>query len=158
MYHNTIESPCITKEATPLSYAMFHNMVIGNKRDRVVMTPAEMQNILFLNNLEREIPEDWESIKETIDKVLPNCRFHGFVGREDTHSIQLWHDRITIYKPNTNGMFGDKYALCRINWSAIGACTIEESKLFSEIMKEAVYIAEQIDKKFLAELPDEKKA
>ena len=154
MYHNVITSSCITKEATPLSYAMFHNLVFNTKRERVVMTPDTFADILTLNNIATNISE-YEAMKLATEQVFKSAKFYGCVAREDSHSIQLWHDRVTIYKPNTNGMFGDKYQLSRVNWSAIGETTIEESELFAKIMMEATYIAHKLDAEFIASLPIE---
>lgn len=148
MYHNEITSKCITKEETPLSYAMFHDLVFNTKRERVVMTPETFADILILNYVDTEIAE-YEQMKLVTEQVFKGARFYGCVAREDSHSVQLWHDRITIYKPNMNGMFGEKYQLSRINWSAIGETTIEEAELFAKIMLEATHIAKKLNEDFL---------
>lgn len=147
MYHNKIISDCITPMTTPLAYAMFHDFVFRVNKKQVVVTP-EMFGMSLILNYENRTPETWDEMKEITEKVFPNVKFFGFVAREDSHSIQLWHDRITIYKPISHGAFGCEQ-LSQINWAAIGSTTIEESELFAKIMAEAVYIARELDKEFL---------
>lgn len=151
MYHNPITSNCITPTETPLAYAMFHNLVFRVNKERIVVTP-EMFGMSLLLNYEDRTPETWEEMKEIVGTIFPKVKFNGCVAREDHHSIQLWHDRITIYKPTTQGTFGTKYELSRINWSAIGSTDIEETETFAKILAEAVYIARELDKEFLASI------
>ncbi len=144
MHSNLIMTDCITPKTTPIIYALFQTHDVRVGKNRVELSPEMMQTLLTLNGIQA-IPESHDAVDEVITKMIPNAKYWGCLARESDHSISLWNDRITIYKPDRafNGM-----ELARINWAAIGATEPEEAERFAMIMIEAAYIAKELNKKF----------
>ncbi len=144
MHHNTIMSECITHETTPLIYAMFHTFDVRVGKNHVEVTPDMMETLLALNDT-LAIPESHLSVEAVISEMFPKAKYYGCLARESDNSINLWNDRITIYKPSRSF---NRLELSRINWAAIGATELAETERFAKIMLEATYIASELDKKF----------
>ena len=144
MHHNTIMTECITPETTPIIYSMFHTFDVRVKHKRIEITPTMMETLLALHEVQC-IPESDAAVESQIEKMIPNAKYYGCLARESDNAINLWNDRITIYKPNR--AFNRK-ELSQINWAAIGASDPEDTERFAKIMLEAVYIANKLNENY----------
>jgi hypothetical protein len=138
-----ISNDIITKENTPITFEMFHNIII---RDENTHQDSQMtfDDLLNISNYEKEITSV-SDIRAVLLSTKPSFSFYGFGATEDEYEISLYNDRITIYKPIDD--FIQKRNV-RINWYALGSQEIKDAEFFFKVGLEAVYISNALQEQW----------